>query len=347
MKRYNVFFMLFMGIFSLFLSCDNGINSTTIGNNSEGPTFVTAKPDKGFSYGYYFYIPKNVRQNTYLLVEPNNTGTTSDDINVHDQKAQNIISWRRSYADQLGVVLLVPVFPRPRSDWQMYTHALDRDTLQNKTGNLARVDLQLIKMIDDFKEICLSRGINVNEKILLNGFSASGDFVVRFTAVHPELVKAVASGGSGAEMILPISSMEGERLIYPIGIADIQEISGKSFNFKQFISIPQYIYLGDLDDNESVPFNDAYGDEERRIIIKVLGRDMRDRWEKIKSVYNEQGCKEVVFVSYPGVGHTITNTMDKDIIDFFKRKIRQITINSEQITNLLHCSFFYVLCLIT
>ena len=29
----------------------------------------------------------------------------------------------------LKVAVLMPVFPRPKTDWQIYTHALDRDAL--------------------------------------------------------------------------------------------------------------------------------------------------------------------------------------------------------------------------
>lgn len=42
--------------------------------------FVAAKPDSGFLYGYYYYVPQSVKngQTAYLLVEPNNTGFPSD-----------------------------------------------------------------------------------------------------------------------------------------------------------------------------------------------------------------------------------------------------------------------------
>jgi hypothetical protein len=323
MKKSNVFLLIMVWFLSIvYMTCENGTTSDNIVNVGEGPIYTAAKPDKGFNYGYYYYIPNVVKKNTYLLVEPNNTGTTSDDINVHDQSAKNLIEWRKAYADELNVVLLVPVFPRPASNWQMYTHALDRDTLKNNTGTLARVDLQLIQMIDDFRELCESKGINVASKVLLNGYSASGNFVNRFTAIHPGRVQAVASGGVNCMPILPTNTLAGETLIYPVGIADIRTITGNSFDIEQYKKVPQYIYMGADDDNDTLPYGDAFSDEERILIKKVLGENMFGRWQPSQDIYKQQGCSAVTFVTYPGVGHTITNTIANDVYNFFKKSIK-------------------------
>jgi hypothetical protein len=320
MKKFSVFPILLTCLLVItFTACDNGINH---GGEGVQITFVDAKPDKGFNYRYYYYIPSNAKKTTFILVEPNNTGTTSDDMNVHDQRAESLINGRKGYADELGVVLLVPVFPRPANNWQMYTHALDRDTLLNKAGDLARIDLQLIKMIDDLRVICQSEGISIDPKTLMNGFSASGDFVNRFTAIHPDLVQAAVSGGIGFTPLLPIGVLAGETLIYPVGIADIGTIIGTPFNLVQYRNVPQFIYMGSVDDNDSVPYSDAFSDAEREIIYKVLGRDMFGRWQPSQDVYQQQGCNAVTFITYSGVGHTITNAITNDIINFLKDNIK-------------------------
>ena len=284
-------------------------------------TYIAAKPNKSFNYGYFYYIPNNVKANTYLLVEPNNTGQVSNDIKMHERAAYDLIQRQSSWADELGVVLLVPAFPRPASNGNMYTHALDRDTLLNKTGPMARIDLQLIAMIDDFRELCQSKGITVAPKVLLDGFSASGSFVNRFTAIHPELVQAVASGGINCMPILPIGAITKNgsviNLIYPIGIYDIGTITGTPFNLTLYKTVPQFIYMGQNDDNDTLPYSDAFGDEEKSIIKIVLGEVMWDRWQPSIDVYTQQGCN-VIFKVYQGVGHGWNQSIISDILAFFK-----------------------------
>ena len=121
-----------------------------------------------------------------LLVQPNNSGINSDDPNVHRRDAWFTGFERKSIADELGVILLVPAFIRPGEDWQIYTHALDRDTLTTERVDLKRIDLQLIAMIDFARAGLGKQGFQVDEKILIQGFSASGMFANRFTILHPE-----------------------------------------------------------------------------------------------------------------------------------------------------------------
>ena len=297
------------------ITCDssgNGTSSEPIG------FYVGAKPGRGFNYGYYYYIPGNVTGATYLLVETNNSERVSDVMDFHAERAQMLIRNQSWWADQLGVALLVPVFPRPRTNGLMYTHALDRDTLLNNTGDLARIDLQLIAMIDDFRELCQSKGISVASKVLMNGFSASANFANRFTAIHPGRVQAVATGGVNCMPILPVNALGGENLIFPIGIYDIGTITGTPFNLAQYRTVPQFIYMGALDNNDTLPFDDAFGDEERRIITRVLGSNMFGRWQPSQDVYRQQGCSAVIFRTYPGVGHQYTNEIIQDIFAFFR-----------------------------
>ena len=83
---------------------------------------VSANPAAGFSFPYYLFVPQDMDSSepVHLLVEPCNTGTTSDDFERHDSKAKSLALKRSSHANKiarkLGVPLLVPVFPRPGGD---------------------------------------------------------------------------------------------------------------------------------------------------------------------------------------------------------------------------------------
>ncbi|HML49271.1 MAG TPA: hypothetical protein PKE04_21235, partial [Clostridia bacterium] len=125
-----------------------------------------ASPRDGFSWGYLLYIPERVAS-PYLLVIPNNTGTVSDDLQVHAKAARNLMEWKKADADALGAALLVPVFPRPESIGHVYTHALDRDCLQIQQTEYKRLDLQLVAMIDDARKQLSQKGTALSDQVLL------------------------------------------------------------------------------------------------------------------------------------------------------------------------------------
>ncbi len=285
---------------------------------------VDAAPEYGFHCEYYAYIPSGVDKEEikYILVEPNNGGRVSDNHQDHVDDAYRLVKHGicNKLARSLKTVLLVPVFDRPESNWQMYTHSLDRDTLGNKEGDLARIDLQLISMIDYLRNKLREDNIIVSEKVLLNGFSASASFVNRFTALHPGTVQAVAAGGINCMPILPTEQWDSMELIYPIGISDIDEIADIEFNIDEFRAVPQYYYMGSQDDNDTLPYDDAFGETERQLIIDLLGKDMRGRWEKSKDIYQELGIPAEM-VLYDGVGHSVNDEIIKDITRFFQTHI--------------------------
>ena len=237
---------------------------------------VEPNPAKGFHWAYYLYIPSSILTadsadgKTYLLVEPNNTGFTSDDQSVHDEYARGLIEQQSDFVEDLKVPLLVPTFPRPDTYWKIYMHALDRDTLLTEIEGLERIDLQLIVMIDDATEILSLEGINIEDKVLMMGYSASGMFVNRFTFLHPERVRAVAIGAPGGWPIAPLGKWNGVKLRYPIGVEDMKELVGKEFNIEAVKSIPLYFYMGDQDTNDSVPYQDGYDEEDKQLIFQYF-----------------------------------------------------------------------------
>ncbi len=288
---------------------------------------IDAKPNAGFNYAYYVFIPSGTLLNSrhFLLVEANNTGV-NDTIEFHDQQAKLQAlknSSGSSVSKRLKMPFLVPVFPRSEKDWQVYTHALDRDAMLIKSGETKRIDLQLIAMIEDANTTLSSLHISLEKKICINGFSASGTFANRFTLIHPEIVAAVACGGINAISILPVSSIDDSRLNYPIGTNDFKAIFGTNPNLEAYKKIPQFIYMGGLDSNDAVLFDDAYSEEERQIIFKVLGKKMfPDRWGKCESIYSSNGIN-ATYKLYPDIGHATNRTMNSEIADFFKKNIKQ------------------------
>lgn len=287
---------------------------------------VPAAPEKGFHFPYVIFIPKSAegKPSSYLIVEPNNTGRVSDDFEIH--RAAAIALARDSsvgnfVAVRIGVPLLVPVFPRPSSLDNVYTHSLDRDTILISEGPLKRLDLQLLAMVRDARERLAALGHPVQQKILLNGFSASGLFANRFTFLHPEAVAAAAYGGVNGFIMLPVAELDSQSLNFPLGLADFAKITGHPFDRAAYDKVPQFAYMGEKDENDAVVHHDAYSDEERALIFKLLGRTiMPDRWKAVEAVYQKQHLP-VQFKTYEGIGHGTNGAINREVAEFYRSVI--------------------------
>ena len=286
---------------------------------------VSANPAAGFSFPYYLFVPQEMDSNTpvHLLVEPCNTGAAPDDFERHDSKAKSLALGKSSHANkiarELGVPLLVPVFPRPGGEqWRIYTHALDRDTLLIKEGDLRRIDEQLIQMIAHTQQLLRHNNVKVNEQVFMNGFSASGTFTNRFAILHPKIVRAVATGGVNCIPTFPTDRWNGTTMRYPVGIADIKEIAGIDFDEAAYKRVSQYIYMGALDNNDTVPYRDGYDEVDVELVKTLIGAKMMpDRWDMSQSIYKALEIP-AQFVTYENTRHEIRREMIDDVVAFFR-----------------------------
>jgi len=280
---------------------------------------IPANPAQGFYWPYYLSVPNGLTSHTVILVEPNNSGFVNDDPAVHDAAAETLALLRTPFAVNLGTPLLVPTFPRPANYWWVYVQALDRDTLLTNLEGLQRVDLQLIAMIDDARQRLAALGTPVDRKVFMNGFSASGSFVNRFTLLHPERVKAAASGSGGCPMV-PVAEWDGHTLRYPVGVSDLETLTGHPFDITAYRTVPKYIYVGDKDNNDAVDYSDGFDDEDRNLIYEIFGDPVYiyPRWSIAEQIFNSVSASGQ-FVIYPDVGHTITIGMWEDLRRFFQQ----------------------------
>lgn len=296
-----------------------------ISNGSYADTIieVKAQPNKGFSFPFLLKIPSNIDTN-YLVVETNNTGAVSDDFDVHYQSAKKAIvgnavgPW---VAKKLNSPIMIPVFPRSKTDWEIYTHALDRDTLLVESGDLKRLDLQLLAMITEAKRELNNHSVKVHGKVILTGFSASGSLANRFSMLHPDSLQLVVAGGLNGILMLPVNKISDEKLNYPLGVNDFNSITGIGFNRAEWVSLPQFLFMGENDTNDAVKFDDAYSEEERKTIHSVLGQKMQpERWTKCQDIYKENNVN-VVFKTYENIGHGTNLKIHNDILSFVKENI--------------------------
>lgn len=310
---------IFIGCFVLisFIGCQI--------NNEEGHLiFFSANNEKGFNYPFFLFIPDSISSDSknVLIVEPNNSGFASDEFGKHVEKAERIASkeyYGGNYvARKLNYPLLVPVFPRPKKEWKIYTHALDRDVMLQKNNQLERIDLQLIAMIKHAIDTLSNLGFSMHNQIFMTGFSASGTFANRFTLMHPNKVLATAAGGVNGLLMLPLKEISGKELNYPLGVNDFKILFNSEFNSTAFSEIPQFLFMGELDENDAVPYKDGYSVEERELVFELLGKEMLPaRWEYCKRVYSEKVVNAHI-KTYAKTGHEQPDKIKKDIVNFFR-----------------------------
>lgn len=317
MKKLGLLFL----VFSLLYSCE-------IVKNGE-LQFIEANGEKEFHYPYYLFIPDEVSKETEipLVVEPNNSGFLNDDLKAHVKKAERIATmdfYMGNYISRkLKLPLLVPVFPRFESDSHLYTHSLDRDIVLKQEKELKRIDLQILNMFEDARERLEELGYQTNDQFLMTGFSASGTFANRFSLIHPEKVKAVAAGGLNGLLMLPLSEMKGKELIYPVGTYDFEELFGKSFNPDAFQATPLFLFMGEMDDNDAIPYSDAFDEPERQLIYQLLGEEMQpQRWEACQMIYDSLGIN-ATFKTYKDIGHENPEAVKDEIVVFFREVLNE------------------------
>lgn len=315
----NLIFQLVISF--LLVGCSKSYNGDLI--------FVEPGPEDNFEFPYFLFVPKNVIQNekAFIVIEPNNSGFLDDDLQKHIDKAERTATndfYLGSYvAQQLKYPILVPVFPRSKSSSQIYTHSLDRDVILQKGNKLERLDEQLLEMFADARSRLIRKNIQTQAQFLLTGFSASGTFANRFTLIHPDKVMAVAAGGVNGLLMLPLDTLNNEALNYPIGTRDLKAITNRDFAKELFLKTPQFYYMGKLDDNDAIPFSDAFDENEREQIYRLLGVQMQpERWSNCMRLYEEMNVN-ATFKWYEGIGHENPESIKNEITEFFKDAIEK------------------------
>jgi len=140
-------------------------------------------------------------------------------------------------------------------------------------------------------------------------------FTNRFTFLHPDRVKAAAIGSPGGWPIAPVEKYNDRTLRYPIGVADLKSVAGKKLDLKTLRKVPMFVFLGDKDTNDSVPFGDSYDDADRELINPLFGSTPLSRWKVSEQLYKDAGLN-AIFKLYPDVPHTVTPLMRDEIRAF-------------------------------
>jgi len=291
-------------------------------------TLVSADPDAGFEYPYYLYAPATAESEDPkpVVLEPTNSGQSTDDFAVQRRAGERTLEGGlgRTVADRVGTAYVVPVLPRPRSDpvdWTHYVHSLDDTTMAIEDGPLERVDRQVLRMVEDARGRLADQDYQTADGLLLAGFSASGNFVDRFTVLHPERVLAVTAGGLNGMPILPLAEADGHTLPYHVGIADVEELTGEPADLDALDDVNQFLFMGAEDTNDTIPYDDAWTDDDlRQTALDVYGDHMiEERFPRSQAAYEEAGV-DAQFRVYEDTGHNPGPAIG-DIVAFHERTV--------------------------
>jgi len=266
---------------------------------------ISPWPQAGFNYDYYLYIPDDFASKYLFATSIASGGAQGMGPEYYSEWARNVVmkgNWETVIASGLKAALLFPAFDRPANS---SAASLTRDAMLLKKDRLSRLDLQFVAMIDDARSFIEDEyDIQVENKILLAGFSTSGSFASRFSMMHPERVRAAAYGGTSFIHILPYTRDQKKRidLIYPIGVSDWLQITGKQFDRDTYLKVPRFLSMGLLDKEDTTRYDGLYPSSMRSWIDSRLG-SMEKRWNTVTKILEELDNFE--YKLYREKGHTL------------------------------------------
>lgn len=278
-----------------------------------------ANPEKGFHWGYALYLPTTMDTSKKLpiLFEMNNEDVENS-VEELEETVKNDLRDNGNYykfADKLGVPLLVPLLLQDKEPF--HTRQLNRAVFKLQDGPFAHLDKQVLAMLDDARAQLKKRGLRTQKKFLVTGFSTPAAFGWRLAMLQPKHIIAVAVG-SMQYATLPVDTYKDISLIYPVGVWDMKEYAGKSFDRKNWQKIPILYVSGGDDYNDPLPYNHVYSDEERAVVKQLYGDvNLQQTWRQVRELLALY-APNVQTHTYPNLGHKV---VWDDCIEFLRKHI--------------------------
>jgi poly(3-hydroxybutyrate) depolymerase len=250
-----------------------------------GPTVIfSCKADPRFQY--CLYVPPQVGQGAKvdLLVAVHGTGRTS------------FLDFRDGFSEfgrWNDVAILCPIFPvgvRGDGARSGYKYLAEGDI---------RYDLLLLEMVREVEE---KYGQNWS-RFAMFGFSGGGHFAHRFAILHPDKLWAASIGAAGSVTLLDPGRD------WWVGIRDIREKFGISFDAAALAQVPVQMVVGDAD-LETWEITHKPGGAYWMEGANDAGRTRPERLRALADSFEKAGVK-VRFDLVPGVSHDRIKVLDR------------------------------------
>ncbi len=195
---------------------------------------------------YIIGIPEGMKDNAEMFVEMYNSGGKQADSyaeNVQHAMTDKGNPIEKNYVNfATDFPFVVPIVP-------------DLQQMSVESVKDFHIHEKVKECIDDARlQIKKITGKNVQDKIFLSGYSASGVFAQRFALVYPKIIDRALIGGAAGTIPVPTRKIK-----YPIGIQDYEELFGKEFNSEDYKHIQFAYYVGEFEARKAGDF-DINGD---------------------------------------------------------------------------------------
>jgi len=272
-------------------------------------------PHLGFYWPYLAYTPSNLRSRNILVVIPN-TGNWNfqDDDNFITQyeAAVGALNSTIRESEEIGSILLVPVFPRFSIPHTFGAQYLSRFSLETEYSELKNVDKQLLSMADIIISEYKDKGVDLSERLLFTGYSAQSWFSSRFVALNPSRVQAVAIGGC-AWPTVPIEEYLSIPLPFPLGLGSLEQYNREIPRIEDYTKVKVYIYWGTMDGYVSEnnwdfgPISDGYQhfsySRKNAWFFNQFGYTADELFNSFKEIFESTG-NNVIFDLFEGLSHS-------------------------------------------
>lgn len=184
---------------------------------------------------FVLVTPAHIQDGQTLIVNTNNNETTNQ--NELFLQAMGEAKELNNYLKG-SAPILIPILPS-LGQISPYYQQLSADCFKNGE----RPDLDIVQCINLAKKIMKKEhGVNLNDKIFLNGYSAPGVAAQRFALLHPELIDTLCVGGASGSIPIPSSQLD-----YPLGTKNFRQLFGQDFNEEAYRKITFNYYVGELE----------------------------------------------------------------------------------------------------
>lgn len=184
---------------------------------------------------FILVTPAHIQDGQTLTVNTNNK-ETNDQNELFLQamgEAKDLNNYLKGSAP-----ILIPILPS-LSSTAPYYQQLSAECFKNGE----RPDLDIVQCINSAKEIMKKEhGVNLNDKIFLNGYSTTGVAAQRFALLHQKLIDTVCIGGASGSIPIPNSQLD-----YPLGTRNFRQLFGQDFNEEAYRKITFNYYVGELE----------------------------------------------------------------------------------------------------
>ncbi len=228
----------------------------------------------------------------------------------------------KELCERKQIACLMPILPRTRIDGSNFdTQMLTRPTIlfdESCPEFYRRPDIEILKMLNQSKLRMLKTGHKIANKIIVGGISAGGGLANRFSLLYPDIVKASAVLLAGDSY--PESEINGVRVGYPFGTADIEQIQGQRFSFVEFKRIKHFIFVGGKDNdprNNSFSHDLNYDEDVITRLKPVLGANKVEMYERYVLRLKELGIS-VTTIKRDDLSHQVDDEIMSQVCGFIE-----------------------------